>query len=80
MTQFPECPGTSKWKKWTRGLNIQSGKHQPELTVPAIEEAVQRTVGKTTCLGQSPGVNAGETGDGREPGDLRHRKAVVPRG
>lgn len=61
MTQFPECPGTSKWKKWTLGLNIQSGKHQEELTltVLATEEAVQRTVGgETMYLVQSPGVNA----------------------
>ena len=80
MTQCPECPGTSKWKKWTRGLDIQSGKPQPELTVPAIEEAVQRTVGgETTCLVQSLGGNADETGDGWGPGDLRHGKAVVPR-
>lgn len=82
MTQFPECPGTSKWKKWTLGLNIQSGKHQEELTVLATEEAVQRTVGgETMYLVQSPGVNADKTGDGGDQeGDFRHRKAVVPKG
>lgn len=65
MTPFPKCPGTSRWKRWTLGLNIQSGKHQEELTVLATEEAGQRTVGgETAHRVQSPGVNADKTGDG----------------